>query len=531
MATFLGDEPSAIELNFPAIAEKLATIVPVAATVSRKTFQNIRSNFIYAVQASGLMPVQRWAKKAPLLPEWLRVLEVLPDKRSRIVFSRLGRYASGRGLGPQAVDDEFIDEFMNYVRQGSLYANQNPMHRLATITWNKVARGQPALDLKLLSVPSFRRASPRLKPGELSEQFRADLEAYLGWCAQADIMDEHARDRALAPASVQNVRNLMIYAVSALIKSGIDAKCVNGLADLVSPDSFRRIARWRHQNCAHQSSATFYVAYSLVQAAQDWVKVDPSSLAELKRLLKRLPRPEAAMSARNKARLRQFDDALIKQNFLSLPERLWREVQREQHPTWRTLDLAQCAIAIGLLTYIPLRRKTLCALEFGRHVHLRENPGSMSTIEIAEEELKAGDDLAFDIPSDIARMLLQYRNVIAPKVIGRRPTHVFVNARGRPKRLLKVSMMIKRCLWRHTGIDLHVHGFRHLHGKLVLDKEPGAYETVRQVLGHKNLETTRRFYTGIDSRRAARHHQNLIDKLRGNGRPMPRSRRGRAPEK
>jgi integrase len=322
----------------------------------------------------------------------------------------------------------------------------------------------------------------------------------------------------------------MIYAASALIKSGIDANDVNGISDLVTPDSFRRIARWRHQNCAHQSGATFYVANSLVQAAGDWVKVAPSTLAELKRLLKRLPRAEAVMSARNKVRLRQFDDALIKQQFLSLPDRLWREAQREQCPTWRTLDLAQCAIAIGLLTYIPLRRKNLCALEFGRHLHLREHPGSLSTIEIAAEELKAGDDLAFDIPSEVSRMLLQYRNVIAPKVIGRRPTHVFVNARGEPKHLLKVSMMVKRCLWRHTGIDLHLHGFRHLHGKLVLDREPGAYETVRQVLGHKNLETTRRFYTGIDSRRAARHHQILIDELRKNVRQAPQSRHGGKPE-
>jgi hypothetical protein len=34
---------------------------------------------------------------------------------------------------------------------------------------------------------------------------------------------------------------------------------------------------------------------------------------------------------------------------------------------------------------------------------------------------------------------------------------------------------------------------------------------VRQLLGHKNLQTTVFSYAGIDSRRAGQHHQRLID--------------------
>jgi hypothetical protein len=49
-----------------------------------------------------------------------------------------------------------------------------------------------------------------------------------------------------------------------------------------------------------------------------------------------------------------------------------------------------------------------------------------------------------------------------------------------------------------------------LGAKVVLDAEPGNYETVRQVLGHKNMKTTTNFYAGIDSRRASRHHQRLL---------------------
>ena len=58
---------------------------------------------------------------------------------------------------------------------------------------------------------------------------------------------------------------------------------------------------------------------------------------------------------------------------------------------------------------------------------------------------------------------------------------------------------------------LSSHQFRHLSAKVVLDAEPGNFETVRQLLGHKSLRTTVGAYAGIDSRRAGRHHQRLVD--------------------
>jgi integrase len=63
-------------------------------------------------------------------------------------------------------------------------------------------------------------------------------------------------------------------------------------------------------------------------------------------------------------------------------------------------------------------------------------------------------------------------------------------------------------------VRLTPHQFRHLAAKIILDANPGAYELVRQLLGHKNMKTTTNFYTGIDTRRAGRAHADLIMKLR-----------------
>src|SRR5450759_1374057 len=62
VALLVGDDPAHIPLNLPAISAKLATVSPVAAGLTGKTFSNIRSDFVAAVKASGLKPVQRSAK-------------------------------------------------------------------------------------------------------------------------------------------------------------------------------------------------------------------------------------------------------------------------------------------------------------------------------------------------------------------------------------------------------------------------------------------------------------------------------------
>jgi hypothetical protein len=53
---------------------------------------------------------------------------------------------------------------------------------------------------------------------------------------------------------------------------------------------------------------------------------------------------------------------------------------------------------------------------------------------------------------------------------------------------------------------------------------PGSFETVRQLLGHKSLKATVGAYAGIDSRRAARQHQRLIEAALAARTPMRRPR-------
>lgn len=55
-----------------------------------------------------------------------------------------------------------------------------------------------------------------------------------------------------------------------------------------------------------------------------------------------------------------------------------------------------------------------------------------------------------------------------------------------------------------------VHQFRHAAGAVILKHRPGEYELVRQLLGHRNVQTTINCYIGLESIRASEIFSKII---------------------
>jgi integrase len=511
VAFLLGQEPAGVRLDLETISARLAALSPVAVGITGKRFANIRSDFLAAVKASGATLVKSGAK-APLSPAWAELFARLSDRRTQFGLSRLARYASAQRLDPQDINDQAIVGFIPGVRDGSLHRNPNALHRQVTQIWNEAAR-HSELGLRPVTVPSFRAPPKRIDWALLSDAFRKDMDSYLAWCAGSDPFAVDARSRALAPRTLRPHRDQVHAAVTALVESGTKPSAILSLADLVSPNNLKSILRRRLESVGGEENTFNYsLGKALVQIAHDWVKVDAGSLAEPKRLFAKMPVPVSGLTDKNKKFLRQFDDPRALHRLYGLPQRPWAEVRRDSKPNFRTLAKAQTALAIAILCYMPLRLQNLTPVAFDTHLFVREGRGAISTLELSADEVKNRTELAFDIPPDIAKMLIEYRDRIAPKVIGHRPKRLFVSVDGTPKSQATVAWLITNYLQRRAGIVLTPHQFRHLSARIVLDAEPGAFETVKQFLGHKSLKTTVGAYAGIDSRRAARRHHQLVER-------------------
>ena len=497
----------------PSISARLAKLSAAAAGVSTKTFHNLRSDFLAAVKASGLHSAHRSAR-VPLSPRWQALLQELSTRTCPSRPVALARYASERGIEPSGVDDGTIEAFIATVRAGTLHRKPNDLHRKVAQIWNEAAErsmlGLQSRSGSFLQAPAATRRTGRL----LLESFRPMPTAISAWCAGTDMFAADARRRAMAPRTVRLRRDQIHAAVTALIEAGVPAADIASLADLVVPENFKQILLRRYEMSAGDENVfNRDVARSLMEIAYQWVKVDEATANELRRLAGKLPAPAPGLTRKNKGALRQFDDPQVLHRLVSLPVRVWAEVKKSPRHDRYTLAKAQVALAVAILCYMPVRSQNLATLAFDVHLFLKEGLGAVSSLELPANEVKNKMPMAFDIPPQLAKMLIEYRNDIAPKIIGKKPDYLFVNVDGSRKDQSTLAHLISRHLKKRESILLSPHQFRHVSAKVMLNHSPGNFEGVRQLLGHSSVETTSAFYAGIDSRRAARHHQRLIDEI------------------
>jgi hypothetical protein len=251
---------------------------------------------------------------------------------------------------------------------------------------------------------------------------RAEVDKYSDWCAGTDPFAKDTRPRPLAPRTRQLRRDQIHAAVTALVESGVKPTAITSIADLVSPENFKRILRRRYEAVGgRENTFNHDLAQTLVQIGREWVEVDPDILVELRRLTGKVPMSMPGLTDKNKRALRQFDDQAVLRRLYNFPGRLWAEVKGDRKPNRYTLAKAQAALAIAILSYMSMRLQNLASLTFDIHLFMREGARAISSLEVPASEVKNRRALAYDIPPDVAKMIIEYCDCIAPRIVGHRP--------------------------------------------------------------------------------------------------------------
>ena len=179
----------------------------------------------------------------------------------------------------------------------------------------------------------------------------------------------------------------------------------------------------------------------------------------------------------------------------------------------------QTAVAIDLLLMLPIRRKNLTELEFDRHL-IRS--GDTMRIFIPRHEVKNRVEIKAILPPHLVQLIDLYRASYRPLLLTGPSECLFPGVADQPKSRERLATQISNTIKDRTGLLMNVHLFRHLCAQTWLEKRPGDYGLVRLLLGHESVETTTRYYCGMETKAAVLHFDEHVLHLRASfGTPAP----------
>jgi integrase len=513
--------PSSIGLDLVEIRHVLDNAGGVSK-MSPKRRANLRSDLASAVDLSGLLPMLRTGG-IKLDPAWAALLQSTTSLRIRNGLSRLARWASANQISPVMVSGAIIQRFVAELETKTLVRNVGDQRRSVTGAWNALAVLKP--ELPLIMSGSRPSVPKRIPWSSLPATFYTDVQKYLIWCEVLDPLDDDARTNRLASGTIRLRRDQIHSAVTAAVAAGIGCESLSSLADLVTPVNFKILLRKLYEADGNTLTAyTHGVAGTLITVASEWTEAGAEDVAALKKLRRKLGTLPSGLTDKNKSTLRQFADTRLLDALIQLPDKLWRKARREPAGSKRAFIDLQTALAIDILLHVPLRMKNLASLNFKEHLHWPQGRGKAAMITFEGAETKNSSPLEFELPAQLADRIWTYRTEIAPAVVGKRPDMLFVTTAGKPRMQETITNLIEKAVLKNLGLKFTPHQFRHFAAKIILDANPGAFEAVRQLLGHKNMKTTTNFYAGIDTLRAGRAHTELLMNLRDKG-ARPKQRR------
>jgi integrase len=339
-----------------------------------------------------------------------------------------------------------------------------------------------------------------------------DCAAWCDWLAGRDPLAE-GPIRIVRPGTVAHRERQIRTFASALVLQGRDPGTITSLHDLVAIDALKTGLKFFIERSGGRSTTAIYDFASALKAiAKHHLNLGQPHLDRMAAIMRRLDVGRRGLTKTNRTRLRQLDDPQNALALLRLPCTLIDIATRNPRPKAGALQ-AEAAVAIEILLMAPMRISNLARLDLEQHM-IRPGRGKNLHIVLEPEEVKNREPLDFPLPPDSVALIERYLSEFRPRLAPPGCTALFPGRGGGSKSLNALRDQICATVHRYTGMRVHVHWFRHAEAKLFLDDNPGSYEVVRRVLGHRSKSTTTTYYTGLETASAVRHFDATILKRR-----------------
>jgi integrase len=505
------DKPlEVIPARYSAVRNDLNQLHHVPAGFSAKTLQNHKSNvksaLLYLGREKGIPQYG-----APLCPEWQRLMGQIVDSLVRSRVSSFVRFCSANAITSAAVDEIEVDGFMAYRTRCGKPAD-DAFRRLLARAWNENVGKIPSWPARRLIEPPV-KTDIEVKWKEFPEGLRTNVDQYLAGLTRIRKSRRGQRIRPLKPSTIRTRRAELQAAARMAVKVGIPIDRLTSLAALLSPEVAEKVldAYWQ-KNGEEPKLFTIDLAARFLGIAKETKCLDEGDYDRLDEIRGSFEHHrKKGLTDKNVVFLRHVLTPGVWGRVVKLPFALMEQARRQKHSPVRAAVMAQMAVAIGILSVAPIRLANLTAIRLGTNLTKPSGPSKNYWLAFPDYDVKNRVRLEYPLEEYLTELIDEYAHDFRPVLLrGSNEDWLFPGQRKGAKGKISFSGQITQRIYKATGLRMTVHQFRHAAGAIILKKRPGEYELVRQLLGHKNVQTTINAYIGLDGIQASEIYNKII---------------------
>lgn len=509
----VGRQPEEVPANINWVHVRLRRVHPVKAGISEKRLKNIRSGVLKALELCGASRERSdWLRQPS--PEWVTLLEIIPDKHDRWKLSQLAQFCSAADIAPNQVTDYHVKNLLDAIETETFVDRPSSKVGAAVLVWNRLRETLPGWPQQPLTCP--RAKKPWTIPlDQFPASFIRDVDAWLDRLANPDPISGDGPIRPVRATTIKHRRFQIQEMASAHVKSGHQIASVEDLACLVDVSHFKACLRFMMDRFEGKpTEAIHLLAVGVTAIAQHHVKVDTDHLKQLKQITRRLNLKVDGLREKNQERLAQLDDEENLARLLHLPERLQTKAHKPGIQEHRRALMIQAALAIEILLHAPMRIGNLCSLHLEHHIRKAQVKGKAClVVSIPGHEVKNGRNLSFELTGETIKLFEQYMKEHRPVLLRAPSGYLFPAQDGGHKAPSGLSKLIKQTIYEQTGLVIHAHLFRSIAGKIHSMVHPGDFLTLGHAIGD-SLKTAMKSYAQFEQQNAVRHYQSSVEEAR-----------------
>ena len=489
----------------------LAQLHHAPAGLTPKTLQNHKSNaksaLLWLAREKGIPE-----HGAPLTPAWEQLRAKIADSLVRSRLSAFMRFCSANTIRPAEVNEAVVERFMAYRSQAGKPVD-SAFRRLMARAWNANVSEIPGWPTQRLLVPPV-KSRLEIPWEDFPEGLRRDVDRYLQRLTRVRQNRIGHRIRPLKASTIHTRRAELAAVARMAVKTGVALDGLTSLSALLAPDVVEKVldAYWR-RNGEAPKPFTIDMARRLFAIAKETKCLDDAACERLDEMRRDLEQHrQGGLTNKNMAFIRQVVTPGVWKRVVKLPLEMMAIARSQQaHSPNRAAVTAQLAIAIAILSVAPVRLANLTAIRLGTNLIKPNGPDSNYWLVFPGYDVKNQVRLDFPLKQYVTQLINEYVHDFRPTLMrGRNEGWLFPGQRGGAKGKISFSGQITKRICRATGLQMTVHQFRHAAGAIILLRRPGEYELVRQLLGHRNVQTTINSYIGLESIRASEIFSQLV---------------------